>query len=392
MRLARGDRKDLAKLQCGLSELVTDVCEAMVWCLDNADCAVEIAKELLDGLVEDGVALRDRVHRLFLVSDVLSNSGSTTAKSAWCYRREFESHLPAVFEKLQGFYRAEENLLSRERAAKVVFKILQAWEKRAVFAAQYIKGLETSFFKPFESAEMLAPPRGVERPKASAHLPEAIFIKFEEWRSQHFSQLEKIAKARGLNWNTPSAEKGTGGQVPEEEKKSWLLDHLLTYEIYTWETRDQAQKERPEVMVKIDKSRMLLGGGKLHRPAPSEEHSGADDGEDLDGESLSSGDEAFVAHTSESDSRGVAVTDAYGGVRSGVTSAAAAPSSSKGRSAAVKTKSEKTDTTSSSRGRSVTAKTKSEKKTASSSSKGHISKTRTKSEKTVRKAKVEAAD
>ena len=53
-------------------------------------------KVLADGLVEDGLALNDRVHRLFLISDVAHNSGSVAASSAWCYRREFESHLPAV--------------------------------------------------------------------------------------------------------------------------------------------------------------------------------------------------------------------------------------------------------------------------------------------------------
>lgn len=278
----------------------------MVWCLDNADCAVQIARLLVDGVLEDGLTLTQRIHRLFFISDVVLNSGSATASSAWCYRREFELHLPAVFERMRGFYCHEMIYLPGERAATQVLKVLEAWQNHAVFSAQYLKGLETSFFKDFVSVDAVVPRSGA-RPAASVHLPEAIFVKLAEWRSQHFSQLEKIAKARGLNWNTQDVEKPANGRSIEDEKKIWLLDRLLTYEIYVWETRlrDVKKPSRPEVTVHVDKSLMLLGGTSA-KPweqlratadvAPAEEDldGAALEGEDLDGESLSSSDEAFL--------------------------------------------------------------------------------------------------
>ncbi|CAE7022407.1 U2surp, partial [Symbiodinium sp. CCMP2456] len=49
----------------------------------------------------------------------------------------------------------------------------------------------------------------------------------------------KICKAQGLNWDVQLSEKAQAmsGRFPEELRKKWLLDRLLTYELYVQETR-----------------------------------------------------------------------------------------------------------------------------------------------------------
>ncbi|CAE8622262.1 unnamed protein product [Polarella glacialis] len=66
----------------------------MCWCLDHADCAIEVARCLVEGLLEESLPLDERVLRLCLVSDVLHNSGSSVASAAWVFKREFEAQMP----------------------------------------------------------------------------------------------------------------------------------------------------------------------------------------------------------------------------------------------------------------------------------------------------------
>ena len=54
--------------------------------------------------MECGLDLDKRVDRLYLLSDVVHNSGSTRQVGAGCFRREFEAQLPWVFEKLHAAY------------------------------------------------------------------------------------------------------------------------------------------------------------------------------------------------------------------------------------------------------------------------------------------------
>jgi len=302
--LGRSDRKDLARLLRNSSTRAVDISDAMIWCLDNADCSVEISKSLVDGLVEEGLALQARLSRLLLISDVAHNSGSAIANAAWCYRREFEAQLPVAFERLRIAYRAECSHLAAQRVAEQVYSVLQSWQNRAIFTAQYVKGLEAAFFRDVLSADAVAPPGGGRPRSGVVGLPDTVCVKLAEWRSLHFSQLEKIAKARGLNWQTQQIVQHPADVRPlEQTKKSWLIDRLTTYEVYAWQTRPSvSQAARPEVIEDLPSlvaTRPASGGHDVltnDRPSPDSDLDGnplADD--DIDGDSLSSGDEMSKA-------------------------------------------------------------------------------------------------
>lgn len=119
------------------------------------------------------------------------------------------------------------------------------------------------------SSDSLAPRVGEDA------LPEAILVKLAEWRSQHFSQLEKIAKARGLHWQTSHLDRSADRPI-EEAKKTWLLDRLVTYELHALDTRLSKQETLDETGNKEDDD---LDGCPL---------------DDMDGAALSSDDEEAV--------------------------------------------------------------------------------------------------
>eukprot|EP00929_Paragymnodinium_shiwhaense_P008284 TRINITY_DN112231_c0_g1_i1.p1 TRINITY_DN112231_c0_g1~~TRINITY_DN112231_c0_g1_i1.p1 ORF type:complete len:572 (+),score=93.62 TRINITY_DN112231_c0_g1_i1:144-1859(+) len=239
-KLERHERKELSKLVGGLTSSVASIGRAMCWCLDKADCAVEVARHLLDAITEGAVDIEDRVLRLYLISDVVHNAKSTVATSAWCYRRELEAQLPETFEKFRQCLKAENSKLVTEGVTQQVSMVLRSWQATDIFTPAYIKGLETSFMKDVLPIEAVTPqmPGGQDA-------YQVISVKLSGWTVQHFSQLEKIARMRGLAWETVHLQSEDRGSL-EDMKKKWLLDRLVTYEVHAWENRDVRSKD-PEL-------------------------------------------------------------------------------------------------------------------------------------------------
>lgn len=264
-RLRRRDVRDLERLLKDLSVNACDIRRAMVWCLDNDDMAIDVSRHLLDSLEEEDITAHERCLRLCLVSDILHNAASIYKPGAVVYRREFETHLPKTFEDFHRLFRGVKDL-------SLVHRILASWIERAIFTPKFTKGLEASMIKGIISAE------GVK-------LPDALMVKVAEWQSQHFSQLEKICKVQGLNWDVQLSEKAEaiGGRFPEELRKKWLLDRLLTYELYVLETRAKETHPRPV------------------RPLQLEPFEAFDP--ELDGESLDSDDEAYVRQVEQAQAK-----------------------------------------------------------------------------------------
>lgn len=266
-RLRRRDVKELERLLRDLSPSRADICRAMVWCLDNADSAAEICKLLLERLVQKGISGSERTLRLSLISDVLHNASSVINPAAVVYRREFESHLPRVFENL---HEIADSLFAP-------LPTLRSWLDLSVFSPQYVKGLEAALHKGVLSAGGIA--GSAEHGKGSS-FPEALFVKLAEWKTQHFSQLEKLCKAHGLNWETSSVERPSDGRSLEEAKKGWLLDRLVTYEVYVAESRCMNSVSKFAVPSSFD----LVFSDDEREVLPS----------DIDGDSLSESDEVSL--------------------------------------------------------------------------------------------------
>jgi len=263
-RLRRRDLRELERLLKDLSVYSADVRRAMVWCLDNDEMAIDVSRHLLDSLEEEDITAHERCLRLCLISDILHNASSTYRPGAVVYRREFETHLPGSFEHFHHLFKGVKDL-------SLVKRILTSWMERAIFTPKFVKGLEASMIKGIVSAQGIS-------------LPDSLLVKVAEWQSQHFSQLEKICKVQGMNWDVQLSEKAEaiGGRFPEELRKKWLLDRLLTYELYVLETKMSAVQSNVAPLPKLQ-----MDPFEAFDP-------------ELDGESLDSDDEEYVRRIEES--------------------------------------------------------------------------------------------
>eukprot|EP00397_Hematodinium_sp_SG-2012_P021176 GEMP01021857.1.p1 GENE.GEMP01021857.1~~GEMP01021857.1.p1 ORF type:complete len:429 (+),score=66.71 GEMP01021857.1:23-1288(+) len=205
-KLGRGERQAIITTMSSLNKSRESITEAMLWCLNHAPAAEEITA-LLCSRQNSG---SDLIPNLYLISDILHNSCSSAPQS-WSYRKCLEEHLPDFFVELK---RSIEDLdiRAQDRVGDAVDRVFESWTSVSIFSNVYTKGLETSFIYGTENrAEFLS------RPEIRLYLP--------EYEAQHFSQLEKQCKVRGLPCNSARcAERPT-----EEQRKRWLYFHLAAF-------------------------------------------------------------------------------------------------------------------------------------------------------------------
>merc|ERR1712228_323167 len=113
--------------------------EAMIFCLDHSDRAVEDCQILSESLTLSETAFNKKLARLFLVSDVLCNCNTAKIKNASLYRSEFKNkHLMQIFKSL---YRHNQNSLIKEK----VLKVIKVWDNNCVFPSFFTTNLKQMF-------------------------------------------------------------------------------------------------------------------------------------------------------------------------------------------------------------------------------------------------------
>jgi len=316
-KLSPSDRIAFARLLQRLSPQGKAIEISMVWCLERHSSAIEISKLLMDSLTAPALPITHRVLRLFLISDVVHNSASTNAPAAWCFHKEFEMQLPAAFEQLRLGFASEESRIAAGSCAEQVRRVLRAWKAHEVFNESYVQGLETSFCRDIVDSRLILRPDETQKPIAS--YPDEIFLKLAEWRSQHFSQLEKLGRSRGLNWQSSLASKVEDGRSVEEARTTWLIDRLATYELYLWECRMPATQSTPPPYASKafhQGNHQLAQSEMIHAPymfvpcessdMDSSENLDGEPLDDIDGQSLSSGDMSYTEALDDFDGEPIA--------------------------------------------------------------------------------------
>eukprot|EP00899_Mesostigma_viride_P019993 jgi/Mesvir1/27996/Mv20193-RA.4 len=122
-----------------------DILNAMVWAMDHAAEAAEVAELITDSLTLSETPIPTKVARLFLVSDILHNSGSVAVKHAAAYRREFESRLPEIFESFNELFRSITGRMTLHTLKDHVQRVLRAWSSWFLFSDGFLTGLEATF-------------------------------------------------------------------------------------------------------------------------------------------------------------------------------------------------------------------------------------------------------
>eukprot|EP00434_Breviolum_minutum_P037658 symbB.v1.2.033400.t2/scaffold4144.1/size43914/2 len=234
-RLSDEDWSQLEQLLRNVSSTRASIMETMVFCLDKSEWAIEIAETIAESLTIAETEIPLKVARLLVVSDILHNTTSSR-QAAWTYRREFEKSLPDIFEQFEiGLQRSESKLQVSQTKDQIV-RLLKVWEDWGLFAPQYLRGLEAAVIIGVRRLRLLSNKGDLSRE------PAWLEPKLADWRRQHFSQLEKMCRTRGLRCSTAHLEP-TKQQSLEEARKEWLIDRLVTYELLAYD-KEQARLQQ----------------------------------------------------------------------------------------------------------------------------------------------------
>ncbi|KAK9835798.1 hypothetical protein WJX74_008275 [Apatococcus lobatus] len=123
-----------------------DICEAMAFALDNAECAFEIVEILTESLTLAETPPPTKVSRLFLVSDILHNS-TAPVRNASRYRSRLEAVLPNIFESFQELYLGLDSRITQEALRRHMLRVLRVWRERFIFNDDFLNGLQASFLR-----------------------------------------------------------------------------------------------------------------------------------------------------------------------------------------------------------------------------------------------------
>lgn len=268
--------KDLEQILRNLTPSRGSIAEAMAFCVDRGDQhAAPLARRLMKALEEPDLKTRTAISRLYLVSDVLYNANSGV-KGAARYRTSFQELLPGACERLGRHWlqRLSRGRLEWERARDAVHAVLGAWRAWGVFPQLFVRGLEALLFAPLPSEGSDGSSDASDEDEADGtRSPEILRRRLARWRGAgaETSRLTFAARLRGLS----------GASLPASE----CAVRLCHYERY-W-----CRRGNPDEFDPIEEPSEARAAAAAARSAAALREAAA---EDIDGESLSDGDESLL--------------------------------------------------------------------------------------------------
>ena len=121
------------------------ICEAMAFCFEHSNASDQISNLLEELLLERNCSVETCVARLYLLSDVLFNSQQPGIKNAFRYRDAIEKMAPAVFSSLGQHSDAARGRMTRHKIQLAIRAVLAAWTNWSVFDPSFLDELEARF-------------------------------------------------------------------------------------------------------------------------------------------------------------------------------------------------------------------------------------------------------
>jgi len=125
-----------------------DVCDAMEFAVERAECAGEIVDALASSLVSLEAPTSAVVARLYVASDILYNSAAPV-KGVQAYRAHFIRVLPGVFQRMGARARGM-SASNRDELANAARSVVSAWRDWFLFAEDFTSELEREFEAPIK--------------------------------------------------------------------------------------------------------------------------------------------------------------------------------------------------------------------------------------------------
>jgi len=182
----------LDKLLSQLDSTRGSILDAMVYCMEHeAQHATPMTRRLLVALAEPGLSTEAVLARLFVISDVLHNSGCRRGNGGAKFGANLQDLLPEAFEKLGRLWLGNiEGVVERVRGEETVCNLLKIWEDWSIFPTTFAKGLEALLMAPIVDTSA----------KDAANEPDALLRqKLMQWFSGvNQAQLPYACRMRGL--------------------------------------------------------------------------------------------------------------------------------------------------------------------------------------------------
>jgi U2-associated protein SR140 len=95
--------------------------------------------------MEPTIGIPQRIARLFLLSDILYNSGYAEIKNAWKFRYEIQKILPDLFRFLRQVFVDITGRITAETMKEKVLQVLRAWNQWSIYPKDLLSQLENTF-------------------------------------------------------------------------------------------------------------------------------------------------------------------------------------------------------------------------------------------------------
>ncbi|KAI6192110.1 hypothetical protein M3Y97_00301000 [Aphelenchoides bicaudatus] len=127
------DRDFLEDMLRDLKPDKTSIGDAMIWCLDHADCAKEISECLYESLDIPETPLHKKIARFYLINDILGNCG-VRIKDVFYYRQYLEEYLEKVFVSLNATLETIESRIKAEQFRQRIMLCFRMWEENTIYS------------------------------------------------------------------------------------------------------------------------------------------------------------------------------------------------------------------------------------------------------------------
>jgi U2-associated protein SR140 len=118
---------------------------ALACAMENSEYYAQIVDRIKTSVMEENIGIPRRIARLYLVSDLLHNSGCADIKNAWKFRHEFQKHLLEIFVRLRKVFVGINGRITAEAMKERVMIVLRAWNQWSIYPRDLISQLEDTF-------------------------------------------------------------------------------------------------------------------------------------------------------------------------------------------------------------------------------------------------------
>ncbi|KAK9730980.1 Surp module [Popillia japonica] len=127
--------------------------EAMVFCMNHEEAAKDVVALLTESFENDSTNPGKKMARLFLLSDILYNSGVKKVNTTRKFVYEFENNLLHIFEMLEKCCNNLKNTHERDAFKFRVLKVIRSWDLWKIYQSDFLKQVEQKFLKQAEIIE-----------------------------------------------------------------------------------------------------------------------------------------------------------------------------------------------------------------------------------------------